>query len=100
MVVTALVIGAVIVAGALDLSASRLGVPEESLLAEAIGSMGTGYTFCIPTTGSATKTNGFTLCTPIGITQTGFVFATFAIGSALQLLGANVIRTELELGTA
>lgn len=100
MVVAALVIGAVIVAGALDLSASRLGVPEESLLAEAIGSMGTGYTFCIPTTGSPTKANGFTLCTPIGITQTGFVFATFAIGSALQLLGANVIRTELELGTA
>jgi len=98
MVVAALVIRAVIIAAALDLAASGLGVPEESLFAEAVGSMGTGHTFGIPATCSTTQAHGLTLGPAIGITETSLILATLVIRSAVQLLCANVIRTELELG--
>lgn len=98
VVVTALVIGAIVVGRALDLPASRPGVTEESLLADTIGGMGTGHALGIPAAGGATQAHGLTPGPSVGIAQAGLVLATIAVRLALQLLGANVVRAELELG--
>lgn len=98
MIITTLVIGAILIALAFDLAATGASISEETLLADAVRGMGTCHTLRVAATGSTTQADGFTACTSIGIQQASLILATIAIDATLQLLGANIILAELELG--
>lgn len=97
VIVTALIVGAILVSVALDLAASRASIAEEAFLADAVGCMRTCHTLGIPATGSTSQADGFTASTSIGIQQAGLILATVSVDAALQFLGADVVLAELEL---
>lgn len=97
VIVTALIVGAVIVGAALDLATARASISNEALFTDAVGGMRARHALCIASTGSAAKANRFTACTSVGIQQAGFILSAVTVNAALQLLGAYVVLTELEL---
>lgn len=97
VIITALIVGAILIAVAFDLAATGASISEESFLADAVGCMRTCHTLGIATAGSTSQADRFTASTSIRIQQAGLILATVAIDAALQFLGANVVLAELEL---